>query len=105
MKCWACPNGISRQKLRRNGCVIFLRSTIWSDSRKPWHAYFPRELGLGRARGARLIGTERVGPQCVASVGEGAGTRSTTDVAVFTGPALSVKAVWRMQRTKYFGIA
>src|SRR5579864_1121525 len=51
-----------------------------------------------------LVRAKWIRAQRIARVGEGAGTRSSADVAVFADSAFSVKLVWSVEPTKYFRV-
>ena len=54
---------------------------------------------------ARFVRAEWVGAECVAGIREGAGTRSTADVAVFASAALTVERVRVVQPAEDLGVA
>src|SRR5215471_8585065 len=53
----------------------------------------------------RLVRAEWVGGQRIAGMGEGAGPRSTADVAVLAQAAFAVEFLWRVESAKDFGLA
>src|SRR5215469_9077735 len=64
-----------------------------------------RLLSQAARCGTRFIGAERIGPESVPGVGEGAGARAAADVAVLAGAALAVELGGIVQATEDGGVA